>query len=200
MLTRRTVIQGSAAAALLGLSRPVFAAPRSHLRINPDLLDRALAAMERNRRFLRSTDVIAIADYARPSREERFYLLHTSSGIVTSYQVSHGRGSDPSHSGFLDRFSNVHGSAASSHGAYATGDLYQGKYGRSLRLRGLDGSNSNAQARGIVVHSAPYAEPEFAEQLGKLGRSEGCFTLSELSLFLVLKRLGPGRLLYSDKV
>jgi hypothetical protein len=200
MLSRRNLIQAGAAAALVGLPRPVFAAPRSRVAINPDLMDRALAAMDRNRRFLRSTDVIAIADYARPSREERFYLLHTDSGILTSYQVSHGRGSDPRHSGFLDRFSNVHGSAASSHGAYVTGDLYQGKYGRSLRLKGLDDSNSNAQARGIVMHSAPYAEPEFAEQLGKLGRSEGCFALSELSLFLVLKRLGPGRLLYSDKV
>jgi hypothetical protein len=200
MLTRRNLIQAGAAAALVGMSRPVFAAPRRSAYINPDLLDRALAALDAKRRFLKSTDVIAIADYARPSREERFYLLHTESGAVTSYQVSHGRGSDPRHSGYLDRFSNAHGSAASSHGAYVTGDLYEGKYGRSLRLKGLDDSNSNAQARGIVVHSAPYAEPEFADHLGKLGRSEGCFALSELSLFLVLTRLGPGRLLYSGKV
>jgi hypothetical protein len=200
MLTRRNLIQAGAAAAVLSIGRPVFAAPRQSAYINPDLLDRALASMESKRRFLKSTDVIAIADYSRPSREERFYLLHTDSGMVTSYQVSHGRGSDPRHSGYLDRFSNVHGSAASSHGAYVTGELYDGKYGHSLRLKGLDDSNSNAQARGIVVHSAPYAEPEFAEQLGKLGRSEGCFALSQLSLFLVLKRLGPGRLLYSDKI
>ena len=35
---------------------------------------------------------------------------------------------------------------------------------------------------------------------GKLGRSEGCFALSQLSLQYVLQQLGPGRLLYSDKV
>lgn len=200
MLTRRNLIQAGAAAAVMSVSRPVFAAARSSPSINPDLLERALAALESKRRFLKSTDVIAIADYAQPSREERFYLLHTESGAVTSYQVSHGRGSDPRHSGYLNLFSNEPGSAASSHGAYVTAETYQGKYGRSLRLKGLDHSNSNAQARGIVVHSAPYAEPEFVEQLGKLGRSEGCFALSQLSLFLVLKRLGPGRLLYSDKV
>jgi hypothetical protein len=119
---------------------------------------------------------------------------------VTSYHVSHGRGSDPYHSGYLDRFSNEHGSAASSDGAYVTGGLYEGKYGRSLRLKGLDQSNSNAEPRGIVVHAAPYAEPEMVERMGKLGRSEGCFALSELNLFLVLKRLGPGCLLYSDKI
>jgi hypothetical protein len=61
--------------------------------------------------------VIAIADFARPSREERFYLVRTDSGMVTSYHVAHGRGSDPAHSGYLDRFSNEPGSAASSAGA-----------------------------------------------------------------------------------
>jgi hypothetical protein len=200
MLTRRSLIQAGAAAALASMSRPVFAAARPYPHINPDLLDRALDALDRKRRFLKSTDVIAIADYSRPSREERFYLLKPESGEVTSYHVAHGRGSDPRHSGYLDRFSNEHGSAASSHGAYVTGDFYQGKYGRSLRLKGLDHSNSNAETRGIVVHAALYAEPEYVEQLGKLGRSEGCFALSQLSLFLVLTRLGPGRLLYSDKV
>ena len=69
-----------------------------------------------------------------------------------------------------------------------------------MRLKGLDDSNSNAATRGIVVHSAPYAELEQIERFGKLGRSEGCFALSELGLFLVLGQLGPGRLLYCDKI
>jgi hypothetical protein len=168
--------------------------------LNPHVLERALAAFDQKRRFLKRSDVLAVADYTRPSREERFYLVHPESGRVTSYHVSHGRGSDPYHSGYLDRFSNEHGSLASSDGAYVTGGLYEGKYGRSLRLKGLDASNSNAEPRGIVVHAAPYAEPEMVERMGKLGRSEGCFALSELNLFLVLKRLGPGCLLYSDKI
>jgi hypothetical protein len=69
-----------------------------------------------------------------------------------------------------------------------------------MRLRGLDESNSNAGPRGIVVHAAPYAEPEMLDHYGKLGRSEGCFALSQLGLFLVFTELGPGRLLYCDKV
>ncbi len=81
-----------------------------------------------------------------------------------------------------------------------TGDVYYGKYGRSLRLTGLDHTNSNAEARAIVVHSARYAEPDIVERFGKLGRSEGCFALSQLSLQYVLGRLGPGRLLYADKI
>jgi hypothetical protein len=169
-------------------------------RINEGLMARARAALDSKRSFLRDTDVMAIADYSQASRDPRFYLLHTASGMVSSYQVCHGRGSDPSHTGYLNYFSNAPGSEASSAGAYVTGDVYYGKYGRSLRLQGLDYSNSNAEARSIVVHCASYAEPEIAEHYGKLGRSEGCFTLSQLSLQYVLQQLGPGRLLYSDKV
>lgn len=200
MLTRRRLIQSGAAAAMLGAAGPAFASVRALPRIDPDLMSRALDAMDSKRRFLKHRDVIAIADFAQASREERFFLVRTDSGTVTSFHVAHGRGSDPGHSGYLDRFSNAPGSAASSAGAYVTGDFYQGKYGRSMRLKGLDPSNSNAEARGIVVHAAPYAEPDMVERIGKLGRSEGCFALSQLGLFLVLRQLGPGRLLYCDKL
>ena len=201
MLTRRNLIQAGAAAGLMTAARPVFAtAIPLQPHINPGLLARARAALQQKRPSLRDTDVMAIADYSQPSREPRFYLVQTASGIITSYHVAHGRGSDPQHSGYLNYFSNTPGSEASSSGAYVTGDVYYGKYGRSLRLRGLDYTNNNAEGRAIVVHAAQYAEPGMIDQFGKLGRSEGCFTLSQLSLQYVLQQLGPGRLLYSDKV
>ena len=130
----------------------------------------------------------------------RFYLLDTTSGRVTSHLVSHGRGSDPEHSGWLRRFSNSFGSNASSDGAYRTGGFYYGRYGRSMRVSGLDPSNSNAHARAIVVHSAWYAEPHVVAEHGRLGRSEGCFAMSYTSLQETLARLGPGRFLYADKI
>jgi hypothetical protein len=167
---------------------------------NPALLARARAAFDRHRSSLAYTDVVGIADFSRPSREARFYLLDTMSGRISGHYVAHGRGSDPDHSGWLERFSNAVGSEASSSGGYVTRDYYPGKYGRSLRLTGLDPSNSNAEARAIVVHSAWYAEPEVAAEHGKLGRSEGCFALSYSSLQQVLQRLGPGRFLYADKI
>jgi hypothetical protein len=168
--------------------------------VNPALLARARAAFDRHRSALMHTDVVGIADFSKPSREPRFYLLDTASGRITSHYVAHGRGSDPDHSGWLERFSNDVGSEASSSGGYVTGDYYPGKYGRSIRLSGLDPSNSNAEARAIVVHSAWYAEPDVAAEHGKLGRSEGCFALSYNSLQQVLQRLGPGRFLYADKI
>lgn len=168
--------------------------------IDPRLLARARASFERHRSQLRHTDVVGIADFSRPSNEHRFYLLDTRSGRVSNHLVAHGRGSDPVHSGLLQRFSNQIGSEASSQGGYRTGEYYHGKYGRSLRLAGLDWSNSNAEARAIVVHSAWYAEPEQVAAHGKLGRSEGCFALPYNSLQQVLARLGPGRFLYADKL
>ena len=80
------------------------------------------------------------------------------------------------------------------------GDYYPGQYGRSMRVRGLDHSNSNAEARAIVVHSAWYAEPNVLATNGRLGRSEGCFALSHSSLREVLARLGPGRFLYAERL
>jgi hypothetical protein len=168
--------------------------------VDPQLLVRARASFDRHRARLTHTDLVGIADFSRPSREARFFLLETNTGRVSKHLVAHGRGSDPDHSGFLERFSNAVGSEASSAGGYVTGDYYPGKYGRSLRVSGLDGTNSNAEARAIVVHSAWYAEPEQAELHGKLGRSEGCFALSYASLQEVLQRLGPGRFLYADKI
>ncbi len=168
--------------------------------IDPRLLARARASFERHRSQLRYTDVVGIADFSRPSNEHRFFLLDTASGRVSNHLVAHGRGSDPVHSGLLQRFSNAVGSEASSQGGYRTGEYYHGKYGRSMRLAGLDWSNSNAETRAIVVHSAWYAEPSQLEAHGKLGRSEGCFALPYNSLQQVLARLGPGRFLYADKL
>jgi hypothetical protein len=195
------MLQAGAAAGIATLARPVFAtvAPFQP-QIDPRLKARALLALEARRSSIRKTDVIGITDFNRPSREARFYLLDVASGRVTGHLVAHGRGSDPHHIGYLQAFSNVYGSEATSRGAYVTGDYYEGKYGYSMRVRGLDPSNSNAEPRAIVIHQAWYAEPEVVAQHGKLGRSEGCFALSAASHAEVLSRLGPGRLLYADKV
>jgi hypothetical protein len=168
--------------------------------IDPRLLARARAAFDANRRLLRHTDMVGITDFAKASGEKRFFLLNTATGRVSSHFVAHGRGSDPAHCGHVEHFSNAYGSNASSAGAYVTGDYYQGKYGRSMKLRGLENRNSNAEGRAIVVHSAWYAEPQVIQEHGKLGRSEGCFAMSYASLQDVLERLGPGRLLYADKL
>lgn len=169
--------------------------------IDQRMIARARAAFDRHRGSLSRIETVGIVDFTKPSAESRFYLLDTNSGRITRHLVAHGRGSDPAHTGFLQHFSNRIGSEASSNGAYVTGDYYAGRYGRSMRVRGLDHTNSNAEARAIVVHSAWYAEPNMlASNSGMLGRSEGCFALPYQSLQEVLSRLGPGHFLYADRL
>ena len=181
---------------------PVSAQPRVIVdaAIDPRLLGRARAAFDRHRHSLRHTDTVGIVDYSRLSREPRFYLFNTGSGQVTSHLVAHGRGSDPDHSGFVERFSNNFGSHASSNGAYTTAETYEGKYGLSMKVNGLDWSNNNAMARAIVIHNAWYAEDDMIPLHGKLGRSEGCFAFSRKSQWDVMHRLGEGRLIYAEKI
>ena len=168
--------------------------------LDPRIVARARAAFDRHRSQIFNGDIVGIADFTKASAEPRFYLLDTFTGGVTRHLVAHGRGSDPGHTGFLQYFSNRIGSEASSSGSYLTSHYYQGRYGRSMRVRGLDYTNSNAETRAIVVHTAWYAEPDVVAQTGRLGRSEGCFALPHRSLQETLARLGPGRFLYADRV
>ena len=102
-----------------------------------------------------------------------FHFVNLENGTIRSFLVSHGRGSDPGHSGFLQQFSGIPGSEATSRGAYLTAEWYNGKYGTSIRLLGLDADNRTALERAIVMHPAKYAAASHIEKFGKLGRSEG---------------------------
>jgi L,D-transpeptidase catalytic domain len=145
-------------------------------------------------------DVVAVANFTLPSWTPRFHLVDMRNGRVESFLVAHGRGSDPGKSGWLQNFSNVFNSDCSSKGAFLTGNYYYGRHGRSMRLIGLDPTNSNAEAREIVVHSAAYVSPTIVREYGRVGCSEGCFALNAADLPVVLDRLGPGRLLVSTKI
>jgi hypothetical protein len=197
---RNFLAAGAVGAAGLATGNAVAAGTVTQGGLRPELFTRALAAMDRHRSSILRRDLIAIADFDAPSSLPRFHFVNTLNGRSTSLLVAHGRGSDPAHTGWLSRFSNQDGSLASSAGAYLTGDVYYGKHGRSRRLIGLDRTNCNAETRGIVVHAAWYVSPQLISEHGKLGRSEGCFAVSETDLEQVLTRLGSGRMIYADKV
>lgn len=205
-LSRRTVMGSAlgAGCALLasGVSRAaeqVGLARTASERVNPVLVHRALAALARHEREIWSRDVVAIADFGLPSAQARFHLIDLLAGTTTTLLVAHGKGSDPDHSGMLHRFSNVEGSAATSEGAYLTGEAYSGVHGASRRLLGLDPTNTEAEARAIVIHPAWYVGTDIVARQGMLGRSDGCFAFAPADIAMVLARLGRGRLLYAGK-
>ena len=164
------------------------------------VLSIAAREVERAGTRLWRKDIVGIADFARPSTLPRLHFANLENGTVRSFLVAHGRGSDPEHSGFLHSFSNQYGSEATSRGAYLTAEWYSGKYGTSIRLVGLDGDNSAALQRAIVMHPAAYATEEHIIKFGKLGRSEGCFAMSPDQFNEALWHLSGGRLLYADRI
>ena len=164
------------------------------------LFDRAKAALDQHGSSVALRDRVALADFSVASSEHRFHIVDVAGGHAISYLVAHGRGSDPGFSGFLQSFSNEPNSAATSEGAYVTGPVYSGIHGVSMRLVGLDPTNSNADIRAIVVHGASYVSEDHIAQWGKAGRSEGCFAVAPHLIEQVMGLLGSGRLLYAAKV
>ena len=167
---------------------------------SPLLLSRAKAALSAHSSRIRNHNILAIADFSKPSREPRFYLVDLQNGRSNSFLVAHGKGSDPNHSGWVHSFSNTHGSEATSAGSYLVGDTYIGQYGESRRLVGLEPQNDQAEARAIVIHPAWYVNQSLVHEQGKIGRSQGCFAFSQDSISEILQRVMPGVLLYADKV
>lgn len=164
------------------------------------IIDFARRQIKNKSEFGFQSHVAAIVDFASPSWSPRLHLVDMRTSEIRSFLTAHGRGSDPSHTGWLKRFSNSPGSKATSAGAYKTAQIYDGKYGRSMRLVGLDHENSNAEARAIVIHPAWYVHDSLIDKHGKIGRSEGCFAVSEGDHIEILERLGEGALLFAGRL
>lgn len=203
--SRRSVLKGALAGAVSGtaalaLPTRLFAEASALTPRDRAVLDVARREVERAGDALWHRDLAAIADFGVHSAQPRFHFANLESGTVRSFLVAHGTGSDPEHDGWLNDFSNVPGSNATSKGAYITWEWYKGKYGTSIRLGGLDESNSNALPRYIVMHAADYARPEHVARWGRLGRSNGCFAMSPDDFREALWHLSGGRLLFADRL
>lgn len=118
-------------------------------------------------------DILTLVDFSLSSNFKRLWVIDlTTNTILFQSLVAHGRNTGDE---FANSFSNAEKSFKSSLGFYATGEIYTGKHGMSLRLDGLEkGVNSNARARGVVMHAADYVSNSFIKCNKRLGRSEGC--------------------------
>ncbi len=155
----------------------------------------ALVYYDVNKSKLPKDDFLVVVDFAKPSRDKRFFVIDVRSGAVQGHVVAHGSGSDPNNDGMLDKFSNVKNSHASSVGFYLTAETYNGKYGRSLRMDGLSDTNSNVRMRDVVVHGARYVREGRAKQ----GLSWGCFALPMSTKDGIITKLAGGALIYAAK-
>jgi hypothetical protein len=195
-MKRRDILKGSlAAGAALTLPARLFAQVNPTAARDAQLMAIARDELARTGSNIWRKDVVGIADFGLHSAQKRFHFVNLANERVESFHVSHGTGSDGEHDGWLKRYSNIEGSEASSRGAFMTRSWYVGRYGTSLRLDGLDPTNSNALPRAIVMHQANYATPGHVDRFGRLGRSNGCFAMGPEQFDRALIDLSGGRLL-----
>ena len=139
--------------------------------------------------------VLIIIDYTRPSNEERFYVLDLNKKkLVYSTRVAHSKNSG------LEiplEFSDDPNSYQSSLGFFVTLGEYNGAYGYSLRLKGLEENiNANAEDRAIVIHGGDIVEDEYIKKFGFAGRSLGCPVLPHSLTRPVIDFIKHGRVLF----
>jgi hypothetical protein len=118
-------------------------------------------------------NILTLVDFSLSSNTKRLWVIDLEKNkILFNTLVAHGRNTGEE---FASNFSNQAESYKSSIGFYATGEIYNGKHGLSLKLDGLEkGLNDNARERAVVVHGADYVSESFIRQNKRLGRSQGC--------------------------
>jgi len=144
--------------------------------LSPEVFEKALTGfynLKNCGKISAEKSILTIADFDVNSTKKRLWIIDLKKdSLLLNTWVAHGSNSGDD---LATRFSDLNDSNESSLGFYVTAEVYNGKHGRSLRLDGMDeGYNSNARKRSIVVHGAPYVSQSTIDQLGRLGRSQGC--------------------------
>jgi hypothetical protein len=148
---------------------------------------------------------VGIIDFTRRSDENRFFIFDLRNLKLHTMPVAHGRYGETSRSNdTLSRnpkqnsvlqvihFSNAEGINATSGGFHLTGLEYQGGFGRSLILHGLEqNQNDNSCSRAVVIHPSVNVNSERAKVM-----SSGCPMVSRSNIDLVVSKLKGGAILY----
>ena len=150
-------------------------------RVEPGRLERVAAAQKG---FIVAhgfnPSICFLVDMGLPSGKNRFFVYDLQKdSVLYAGLVAHGCGN--SKFAATPGFSNVDGSSCTSLGRYRVGYAYQGQFGRSYKLYGLDSTNSNAFARSVVLH--PYGwVPDHETYPVPLCNSRGCPMVSPVFL------------------
>jgi len=138
-------------------------------------MEKAFAYYNEHPDKVKNKGYVTVVNFDRPSTEKRMHVIDMKTGAVEDLLVAHAKNSG---NNFATEFSNENGSLKSSLGIYLVAEEYQGKHGRSMRLDGMEKTNSNARKRDIVFHGADYVSEETIKKQGRLGKSWGCPAVS----------------------
>lgn len=153
-----------------------------------DLKQEALAARTKHSGLVSKSRYILLVDYTKSILSPRLWVYDTKSDeIILSSRVSHAWSSGIL---YASNFSNQAGSEKSSYGSFITGGEYSGRFGKSMRIVGLEQHNNNAMSRAIVFHSK---QPFW---LGIAGWSLGCLMTSSSVNDEIIKLTKEGTFIY----
>ncbi|ULQ56153.1 murein L,D-transpeptidase catalytic domain family protein [Flavihumibacter rivuli] len=132
-----------------------------------------LANMAKQRGY--NTEYAFLIDMGMKSSKKRFFVINLKTmSIEMSGMVAHGKGKEKFS---IDKdYSDQSGSRCTSLGIYKMGRQYEGDFGMSYKMHGLDPTNKNAEKRAIVLHAMgviPNEETNFP-----IWQSEGCPSVS----------------------
>lgn len=165
--------------------------------LNEQVLNKALLSMQcATNNGLPGAERLAVIDFSLPSSEKRLWIFDlTRQQLVLEDLVAHGNKSGDA---IATDFSNIVNSHQSSIGLFRTQESYFGRHGYSLRMDGLEpGVNDKARERAIVIHGADYVDPEWIDQYGRIGRSQGCPAVRSEVADLVVDNLKDGQFLFT---
>ncbi|MFT3810385.1 MAG: murein L,D-transpeptidase catalytic domain family protein [Micropepsaceae bacterium] len=155
-------------------------------------------------------DTMSVVDFRIPANRPRWFMIDLRSGGVTAFRVAHGRNSDAAgpmtplpgrlatHGG-VAAASNLLDSNQSAVGAYVAANQYEdGFVPGSVRLHGLDRTNSCAFWRALVMHQARYMTPDPGN--GDVGTSDGCLAVEMEQRAAVAGYIRDGGFIYAGPV
>jgi hypothetical protein len=191
MQTRRSLLVGALASGSLVLALAVTP-PRAACAVISDAagpgaaaLEAGLAARQRHRRQVSESSLWTLIDYSLPFTAVRLWVLDAEHdhAVLMESRVSHAWRSGVL---YATTFSNQQGSYLSSPGSFVTAEHpYTGRFGRSLRVRGLDpGVNDNVLQRAIIFHPSD------------MTHSLGCFMLPEAVAPRIVNAIAGGTFVY----
>ena len=137
---------------------------------------------------------LCIVNFGKHSGEERFFIYNVRNNKYEySGLVQHGNGKG--NTAGKPKFSNVIGSNCSSLGLYkitSKDNMHSWPGAPCFRMVGLDSTNSNAMARGILIHPSltrtlmPFEV--WGLDLPLTWESQGCFAVSCNTMYEINKR------------
>ncbi len=142
------------------------------------------------------TTVAFFVDMQVKSGKNRFFVVDLANNeILKTGLVAHGKGNE--RFTFDKKFSNGEGSNCTSLGIYKIGKAYNGAFGLSYKLYGLNTTNSNALKRYVVLHSM--GSIPSVESKWPITQTEGCPAVAPdflLELASILDKSPKNVLLY----